>query len=54
MDELTVPKPYTIQNQTRFLVNNSTLSDVCFMVGDEKRQIYGHRIILALGKCTTI
>ena len=44
-----VPNPYEVSDQTKNLANNQHLSDVTFLVGDEKRLIYAHRFVLALG-----
>ena len=48
-NELAASKPYQVENQTRFLVNSEVLSDVTFLVGSEKRQIFGHKFLLSLG-----
>ena len=50
MDELDlVSEIYSFNRRNKNLVNNQLLSDVCFLVGDEKVKIYGHRHNLALG-----
>ena len=48
-NELAASKPYQVENQTRFLVNSEVLSDVTFLVGSEKRKIFGHKVLLSLG-----
>ena len=51
MDELDlVSLTYSLNERTKNLVNNQLLSDVCFLVGDDKVKIYGHQQNLALGK----
>ena len=41
---------YSLNERNKKLINNQFLSDVCFLVGDEKIKIYGHQQTLALGK----
>lgn len=40
--------PYSVGNLTKSMVNNETYSDVCFLVGDEKKKIYASKAFLAL------
>lgn len=48
MNEETVPKPYSLESQARFLWSNSYLSDVTLIVGPEKDQIRAHKFILSM------
>ena len=42
-------KPYSIVDSVKNLVNCKDLSDVTFIVGANKKLIYGHKVILSLG-----
>ena len=42
-------KPYSIVDSVNNLVNCKDLSDVTFVVGANKKLIYGHKMILSLG-----
>ena len=42
-------KPYSIVDSVKNLVNCKDLSDVTFIVGANKKLIYGHKMILSLG-----
>ena len=48
-NELAASEPYQVEDQTRLLVNSEVLSDVTFLVGNEKRKIFGHKLLLSLG-----
>ena len=51
MDQLDlVSQIYSCKSRIKNLVNNELLSDICFQVGDDKIKIYGHQLILSLGK----
>ena len=43
-------KPFSLNNQAKLLINNQELSDVRFQIGDEKKLIYGHKTLLAMGR----
>lgn len=38
---------YSVENITKPLVNNEKYSDVCFLVGNEKKKVYALKAILA-------
>lgn len=44
-----VLKPYSLLNQARTLFNQSELADVSFLVGENKKKVYAHRFVLAVG-----
>ena len=47
--ESSVTRPYRIQNQTKLMINQEELSDVCFLLGPQRRRIYGHKLLLSAG-----
>lgn len=48
MADLNVNVPYSADNLTKSMMNNEKYSDVCFLVGDEKKKIYASKSVLAL------
>lgn len=49
MDEANIKRSYSIVTKSKTFVNNEKLSDVIFLVGDEKKKVYGHKMMLAFG-----
>lgn len=46
---MTTKRSYSFRNEARSLLNDETVSDVCFLVGDDQTKIHANRNILAVG-----
>ena len=42
-------KSYSFQSQAGRLLNDQTVADVCFLVGQDRTKIYANRSILSVG-----
>lgn len=49
MKSKSLSSSYSIQTQVQSLLNNKSVSDVCFVVGDDQTKIHANRNILSVG-----